>query len=164
MTHRTQKLPIARRGAVLLEVVVAAGLVVTGLAIATPIVFQTSKIWKQTRHHQIALDELNAQMDRLIMESGDEREASLKDLRVSPSTAEILFEASLTADLVSDSQGQRIELALDWKRIGDPPPVRLIAWINPLPEDAADEDAADKETEKNDRDETENADEREADQ
>lgn len=132
--HENRRLARSRRGLVLLEVVIAAGLVLTLMAVATPVVFQTSRIWKQTRNHQLALDELNGQMDHLLMLSAAEREAALESLEVSSTVAAILEEATLEADLISDSDGKRIELSIDWDRIGDPPPLTLTAWVAPLPE------------------------------
>ncbi|MEO1524360.1 MAG: hypothetical protein AAFX06_02940 [Planctomycetota bacterium] len=133
MTASTKKNPKATRGTVLMEVVVAAALVVTVLAIATPLVFQTSRIWKQTQQYQLALDELNGQMDRLLTLSGEEREAAMESIEVSESIATVLEQPELTANVLADSSGQRIELGIDWNRIGDPPPVTLVAWIDALP-------------------------------
>ncbi|MEL6110129.1 MAG: hypothetical protein AAFU85_29295, partial [Planctomycetota bacterium] len=83
---------------------------------------------------QLATDELNGQMDRLLMLPSAERDEAIDSLKVSSSVAAILDGATLDAALFSDTDGKRIELSMDWDRVGDPPPITLTAWIAPLPE------------------------------
>ena len=127
----------ARRGVMLLEVLVAAGLVMTLITVAVPVFLHSARIWKQTQHYQFAVDELSGQMDRLIAMPAGQRESALQTLSVSESIGEVLGEVTLNGNVVDDSDGRRIELSIDWPRIGTPPPVRLVAWIEPLSDDAS---------------------------
>jgi hypothetical protein len=123
----------ARNALVLLETIVAATLVMAMLAVAAPMVIRSARTWKQTRHYQFAGDELAGQMDRLVAMSAQERERTLEQLTVSPEVQDVLHQATLQGMILQDEDGKRIELSIDWQREGAPPPVTLVAWIDPLP-------------------------------
>ena len=117
----------------MIETLIAALAVIVMLSIASPMIIRSARIWKQTRHHQFACDELSGQMDRLIAMSPENRAAALADLNVSPETEAVLYEAELTGRLEEDdADGAKIVLSINWRRIGDPPPIRLVGWINPI--------------------------------
>lgn len=122
-----------RNGSMLVECVVAAGLVVAMLAVAAPTVVRVGRIWKQTTHHQLACNELDAQMDQLIAMSPERRAVAVKNLVVDEAVADVLDDAQLVATISSGPDGQRIELSIDWSRLGDPPPIKLTGWVDPLP-------------------------------
>ena len=131
----------ARNALVLLETIVAATLVMAMLAVAAPMVIRSARIWKQTRHYQFAGDELAGQMDRLVAMSAEERERALEQMTVSPDVQDVLHEAALEGKSLQDEDGKRIQLSINWQREGAPRPVTLIAWIDPLPESAAESNA-----------------------
>lgn len=120
-------------GVALLETLIAAGVVVAMLSVAAPLVIRSARIWKQTQHYQFATDELSGQMDRLIALPANERDAALESLTVAPQVLDVLHNAKLSGKRISDQDGQRIELSLDWPRVGDALPITLVAWIDPLP-------------------------------
>lgn len=119
---------------------VAATLVVAMLSVAAPMVVRTARIWKQTQHVQLAMDELSTQMDRLIAMPAEIREVAIEEIAVSPEVSGVLNSAKLMASRVNDDDGDRIELAINWQRVGNPPPVRLTAWIGSVPESGNDEE------------------------
>ena len=131
---RCSKSRLRPRGLALLETLIAAGVVLTMLSVATPLVIRSARIWKQTRHHQFAADELSGQMDRLIAMSASDRIAALDELSVSPEVREVLDDASLKGRWIADQDGKRIELSIDWRGTGDPAPVTLVAWVDPMPQ------------------------------
>lgn len=130
-----------RRGSTLVECVVAAGMVLAMLMVAAPTVVRVGRIWKQTTHHQLACDELNAQLDRLIALPSEQRESAIKSLAVDDAVAEVLHDARLVATVTADDVGKRIELTIDWERVGDPPPIKLTGWITPFAEESENESA-----------------------
>lgn len=131
-----------RTGAALLDAVVAAGLVMVTVSVAAPMVVQSARIWKQTRNFQIACDELAGHMDHLISMPSDLRGEALQTLTVDPSLSELLDGVSINGKLSEQDDETRLELSINWKRIGDPPPVILVGWVKPtqtvsLPVDTA---------------------------
>jgi len=124
---------LPRRGLSALETLVAATLVLAVIGFIAPLVVQSARIWKQTQHFQFAVDELSGQMDRLIALSSDDRAEAMDRLTVSMAAGEVLDDVTLAGRVVRDDDGRRIILTIDWTRIGNPPPVRLVAWIDPLP-------------------------------
>ncbi|MCS7468851.1 hypothetical protein NZK35_19540 [Stieleria sp. ICT_E10.1] len=134
MLHRLHPRKRNRRnGLVLLETLIAAGVTLVMLSVAVPMVIRSARIWKQTRHQQVAADELSGQLDRLIAMPAESRRQAMEQLTVSPAIAEVLHDATIDATLVNDDDGKRIEMSLQWTRAGDPLPVTLVAWIDPLP-------------------------------
>ncbi|WP_182868998.1 type IV pilus modification PilV family protein [Rhodopirellula sp. JC639] len=129
--QRTRHRP---KGLVLLETLIAAGVTLVMLSVAVPMVIRSARIWKQTQHQQFAADELQGQMDRLIAMPSQQRARALENLTLSPEIQNVLYDARIEAATIDDQDGKRIELSIDWTRVGAPPPVRLVAWINPFPE------------------------------
>jgi len=133
--------PNRHRGFTVLEVVVAAVLVLALLSVTAPLIIQTGRMWQQTRHHQLAVDELAGQLDRLVSLPADRRDAALGSLTVDPDVARSLTGASLGGEVIDDDDGRRIRLRLQWQRRGDPPPIHLVAWIDPRPPSQRGDDA-----------------------
>lgn len=121
-----------RNGAALLDAVVAASLVMLTIAIATPTVVRSARVWKQTRNFQMACDELAGQMDRLIAMPSDLRSEALEQLSVRPELSTLLPNAKLAGRLIESQEDTRLELSINWQRTGNPPPVTLVAWVNPI--------------------------------
>ncbi len=128
-----QRIRDRRNGLVLLETLIAAGVTLVMLSVAVPMVIRSARIWKQTRHQQVAADELSGQMDRLIAMPAESRRQAMEQLTVSPAIAEVLHDATIEGTLINDDDGNRIKLSIHWTRTGDPLPVTLVAWIDPLP-------------------------------
>lgn len=126
LSHRS------RRALVLLETIVAALLVLALLSVAAPMIVQSARIWKQTRHYQFAGDELSGQMDRLIAMPAPARMEALEELSVSPEVSNVLHDAMLTGNVVQDDDGKRIELTITWEQAVSGPSVKLVAWILPI--------------------------------
>lgn len=123
-----------RSGTTLAELLVAAALLITGLTLISKGAVQTQRIWQATRHHQLALDELANQVDRLTAMKPLERAESLASLQPSESLRAILDNPTLNGEAVSDEDGDRIVLSLHWDRVGPAIPVTLVGWIPPSPQ------------------------------
>lgn len=128
--HRSSHRGSDRRGFTLLEVVVSISLTVVMIGIVTPMVVRSMRLWKDTQRYQLATDELAIQLDRLISLPPDERSEAIEQLSVNDAIAAQFPGGTLSADLVSGNSEQRLVLAFNWERPGDPPPIQLIGWIN----------------------------------
>ena len=122
--HRTR-----RRGATLFELMVAATLLVSGVGVAAPLTVRCGRLWQQTRHQQIALDELSNQMESLIDLPVDELKTQLENVKVSEIVNTLLADAVLTAEIVDSENESYLRLSINWKRVGSPEPLTLTGWI-----------------------------------
>lgn len=128
MPHRVAAL--SRKGASILEVLVACTLLGAVFSVATPLVIQHNRLLTTHRQYQMALDELSNQLERLTALPAAELPSALEKLAPSESSAAHLHGAKLTGELSEADQGQRLTLHLVW----DEPqrqsaPVSLAAWI-----------------------------------
>lgn len=123
----------ARRGFSLLELIVAATLLVSALGIVAPLAARTGRLWQDSRRHQLALDELTNQLERLTTLDAATLKTALAELTPSEPVRATLPNAALTAETFDDADGRRLALSLQWDRVGNPPPLTLIAWLEPLP-------------------------------
>jgi hypothetical protein len=116
-----------------MELIIASLLVLTMISCATPVVIRCGRIWQETRHIQLATDELSGQLDRLLAMPPGQRETALAELSPSPAVADALDDVALTAEISEGNNGKRIVVAIDWKRPGDPQPLKLVGWLDPFP-------------------------------
>ena len=130
------------RGSTVTELVVAATILATLMGILAPLTVRTGWVWRDSRHHQLALDELSNHLDRLLALSPEKRESELSSLEVSDAVRWALPDAKLSAKEVSDRDGQRLELSIDWRRKGPALPLTLIGWIDASQRSLDDEESA----------------------
>ena len=122
----------ARGGATVTELVVSASLLVTGMAVVAPLAVQSSRLWQDTRVHYMVIDELSGQLERLIHLDPIRREQAMESLQPSDHIKSTLPSAEIEARVVRDGRGLRIVVSLDWDRLGDPKPVSLVGWLDPI--------------------------------
>ena len=122
-----------RRGYAMTELVVAATLLIGILSFVAPLAVRSGRLWQDSRHHRLALDELSNQLERLTSLDEKERDAALAELSVSPQVSTRLPNPVIEAHTIDDSDGARLVLQLQWDRVGPAKPVTLVAWIDPLP-------------------------------
>lgn len=127
-----RKLPTraTRPGFTLIELTVAATLVIAGLTAVGGMTVATGRMWRQTRQERIATEELSNQFERLVALTATERAAAMADLKPSAFAAQALAAVTLVAKPVSDADGERIELAIDWDRGMPGQPLTLVGWID----------------------------------
>jgi Tfp pilus assembly protein FimT len=119
-----------RRGASMLEILVACTLLGTVLSVATPLVVRHNRLLTAHREYQMALDELSNQLERLGALPAAELPAAVEKLAPSELAAAHLSGAKLTGELAAADEGQRLTLHLVW----DEPqrksaPVSMASWI-----------------------------------
>jgi hypothetical protein len=141
---RWQKCCKRRRGFALLEIMVAATLVMTGIAVIAKLSVASGRMWMQTRHERLAMEELSNQLEFLMSLAPSDRESAMTDLSPSDHVAESLSNATLIAKPIRDIDGSRIELTVQWGDKSEPSKddeavlqgrlrrMSLVAWIDPL--------------------------------
>ena len=122
-----------RRGYMMTDLVVAATLLVAVLSVVTPLAVRSGRLWQDSRHYRLAVDELSNQLERLTSLNQAQRETALAELSPSPQVRDRLQNAVLKAETIDDVDGRRLVLQLQWDRVGPAKPVSLVAWIDPLP-------------------------------
>ena len=125
--------PRTRRGMSMTELVVSATLLVTSLAVVTPLAVRAGRAWQDSRHYRLAMDEVSNQLDRLTLLDESRLTAALESLEPSPHILSVLPRAALSAERVNDEDGSRIILSLRWERVAQAPAVALVGWMEPPP-------------------------------
>jgi hypothetical protein len=114
----------------MLEVMVSLSLLMGTLSLSLPLILHHGRLLIEQRNYRLALDELSNHLDRLTATGPDDLSLALRQLAVSPFTAERLHDAKLTSDLKPDDIGQRLILTLTWRNSNEQK-VALAAWIFP---------------------------------
>lgn len=120
-----------RTGAMMPDLIVAAILTMALIGTLTTCTIRSGRLMTQTRHQQLALDELSNQLERLLSLNENDRRKAMSDLMPSDEIASALPEASLAAETMDDQQGTRIVLSLDWNHGVPSTPMRLVGWTQP---------------------------------
>ncbi len=116
-----------RRGTTVVDLLVAATLLATMITTVMTLTVRGGRLRQQTRQHQLALDELANQLQRLLSLDDDARAASLRELEPSPHLQSSLPGCTLKAETPGDD---RLVLSLNWDRPIDSVPVRLTGWTD----------------------------------
>ena len=122
-----------RTGTTMTELVVAATLMVSALGIVAPLTVRSGRMWQESRQHELVLEELTNEFERLASLSPQQRELEMAELEPSEHLLHSLPSAKLSAKKIHDSNGTRLVMSVDWDRRGHPKPISLIGWIDPMP-------------------------------
>ncbi len=115
------------------ELVVAASMLVVVMSFAVPMTYRATRLWKDSRHQQLAVEELSDQIELLTALDEDARTKAISSISVPPWILHAAPEATVEAERVQDADGSRLVLTLHWNRVDRPTaPVRLIGWLDPL--------------------------------
>jgi hypothetical protein len=117
------------------ELIVAAVLLITSLSLLVTLSFRTGKLWQDSRHYTLAVNELTNQLERLTALDADEIDEQLAELRPSPAIQTALPNPRLVGTKLTDEYGSRILLEIEWNRLGNAKPVTLTAWVVPPTEE-----------------------------
>lgn len=121
-----------RGGSTVTELVVCAAILTSAMGVITPLLFQSGRLWQDTRRYQMAMDELSAQLDRLIHLDSNRRQQAIENLQPSEHIKLALPAATMNAEIVRDESGTRLKVHLNWDRPGDPAPISLVGWLDPM--------------------------------
>ena len=145
MSQRKQMRGAKRSGFTLTELVVSATLLVTIMGIVAPLTVRSGRLWQDSRHRQLAMDELTNQLERLTALPPQQRQRAIADLVPPPHLRAAMPSAVITAETIRDEEGTRLVLRLirdgDGPKLRSPSPITLVGWLDPLPGDIASEEA-----------------------
>jgi type II secretory pathway pseudopilin PulG len=125
-----------RNAFTLTELVVAAALMVSVMAVIAPLTVHSARLLQDTRHQQLVMDELSNELERLTMLAPDERDKAIAELVPSEHVRWMLPSAEITAETVRDEDGVRLVLSLNWDRPGRPRPITFVGWLDSSPSEA----------------------------
>ncbi len=118
MTHVTSK-PASvttsrlwRCGSTSYEVLVAFALLTTLLSLSLSSMVRHGRLLTSEQNYRLALDELSNQLDRLTALPGNELSLAVKELQLTPFTAERLSDVKLVGEVAPADIGQRVILRL----------------------------------------------------
>ncbi len=118
-----------RRGVTMIELVVAAVVMVVVMSLVTTLCFRISCVWQDTGHRRVAVAELSNQLDRLTQMSPQQVRDALGTLKPSELSKRTLRDLQLAGELFQSEIGHRIHLQLNWSRRHPGRPVELVGWI-----------------------------------
>ena len=124
-----KSIAVKRHGTMATEVIVAATLLLSMIGLIVPTTIRAGRIWRDSRHYQIAMNELSNQFEYLSSLSTAERTTALAQLRLSEQTQRSLLDASLEASLATKEDGERLTLSLNWDRGVEAKPVKIVGWL-----------------------------------
>ena len=123
----------SRRGVSITEVLIAATLVVSTIGMFAPMSVRIGRVWQSTRQYRLAFNELANQMELLTSLGVARCEAALPSLKLSSQIADALPDSQLNGELVSDEDGTRLILSLNWDRGSKSEPLSLVGWLDVIP-------------------------------
>jgi hypothetical protein len=118
MTNVTSKpgsltnIRLRRCGSTSYEVLVAFTLLTTLLSLSLSSMVRHGRLLTSEQNYRLALDELSNQLDRLTALPGNELSQAVKELQLTPFTAERLSDAKLVGEIAPMDIGQRVTLRL----------------------------------------------------
>ena len=119
-----------RSGFTKLEMLVAATLLTTLFAVASPLFARLNQVWRSTRWYQLASQELMNQMETITQLSQEECNAAIEKLAVAPEILDAIPGAELTGKMVPSSDGDRIVLSIQLPASVRSEPIILVGWRN----------------------------------
>lgn len=103
----------------LTEVMVCASLVLAVMSFIASITLRTNRMWRDTRHQRIGLDELSNQMERLTLLELEELKRVLPDLEPSPMIQNLIPTVSIEGKVDERDDSVQIILTLAMDKEGD---------------------------------------------
>lgn len=126
-----------RRGTTLLECIVAASILSVAIGTVTMAVFRIGRIWTDTGHYRIALQEVSNRLETLSQLPPDQIQPAIESLALSPSVGRSLVDAKFGGELIQDEFGNRVKLTLTWGDERKTRPIHMTAWLaDSMTEDA----------------------------
>lgn len=120
---------LQRRGASLLELVVAGSLLVTGLSVVSIATVSAQRLKSDGRQYRVATDELNNQLEQLLNQRTTTLAKALSLVQPSEFANSQLPNAKLSVKRRNDEFGDRLIAQLEWDRPGKSKALVLVGWI-----------------------------------
>jgi hypothetical protein len=123
-----------RRGATIIEFVVACSLLGSLMLLVVPSAIRITRVQRMMRHHRIAMDEITNQLDRLGQLPIDQIEEQLITLTPSEFALAGLPNPSLSGSLHESAEGYRLAIQISWDSPGqNVAPLTMATWLFPTP-------------------------------
>ena len=130
-SRRQHPSQVNRRGFSLIELIVAATLLISAMSVVAPLAVRSARLQQDSQHYQLALDELSNQLEWLTSLDAEALETALAELTPSSTVRDVLPNPVLGAETIVDDDGRRLVLQLQWDRVGPALPLTLVAWLEP---------------------------------
>ena len=105
----------SRIGLTKIEVLASTILLMAVMSVTATMFHKINLVWKDIRHHRIATSELANQLDILTRVEAEEIETAIKELKPSDICSDALPKSTLSASVVKDAVGERIDLEIQWR-------------------------------------------------
>jgi len=117
-----------RSGFTKLEMLVAATLLSTLFAVASPLFARLNQVWHSTRWYQLASQELMNQMETITPLSHEECTAAIERLAITPEVLDAIPCSKFTGKIVPSNDGDRIVLFIQLPASLRAEPIVLVGW------------------------------------
>lgn len=121
----------SRNAVGLIELIIAAALLITIMTISGRLITSSQRAWQQTRYERLANEELCNHIDVLRTFPREELDARLLELKLSDWISQILPNPQLAGETIQDELGERVRLTIRWETPSGNAHRDLIAWLNP---------------------------------
>lgn len=118
-----------RRAISLFELIVACGVLFTGISLVSTGAFQVARMTQACRRYQLAQDEVANQIEMLVHLKADELVDVIGRLEVSEQVQATLDKPVMSAALIDDEDGKRVFAKLFWKEGESTITVSLMGWV-----------------------------------
>lgn len=130
MNHRSTSRTVPSRNAfTMIELVVAASILIALMSVVTSLTFRIHQVWQDTNQQRIATWAVSSELERITSLPLDEIEATLDELEASEELQNLLSDPEWSGDFLDDELGPRVALRLDWKRRHPGTPLELVGWV-----------------------------------
>ena len=119
-----------RQGFTKLEMLVAATLLSTMFAMASPLFSRLNQVWHSTRWYQLASQELMNQMETMTQLSREECGKAMQQLAIAPEILAVIPGAKLTGKLEPSTDGDRVVLSFQLPAAVRSEPIVLVGWLH----------------------------------
>ncbi|MBU6175574.1 MAG: hypothetical protein KGQ60_17330 [Planctomycetes bacterium] len=130
-----------RSGVAQIEVVVAGVLLFALASLLPSLGYHLSRIHKESLQYQIAVQTLANELERLRSLELQTSESDLKNPEIPSYVLKRLPKATLQAVILRDELGTRVQLSMQWERVGNPMPVELVGWLDTNPKSSGGEES-----------------------
>lgn len=130
MNHRsTRRTSPSRNAFTMIELVVAASIMIALMSVVTSLTFRIHGVWQDTNQQRIATWAVSSELERITSLPLDDIATTLDELEASEELRNLLTEPEWSGDLIDDELGPRVALRLDWKRRHPGKRLELVGWV-----------------------------------
>ncbi len=118
-----------------IELLASVMLLMAVMSVTATMFHKVNLVWKDIRHHRVATGELANQLDVLTRVGTEDIEAAIGELKPSVICGNALPKPTLSAKVVKDAIGERVDLEIQWRNSNGtradarPNRARLSGWL-----------------------------------